>query len=143
VMHPVDAATVIAVGDLLYQDVDDAKPASDQADGGTEAGNQEAFHDLFLGVALEASAADETDPIRVCTKGRFTYTCPSATFEVGALIGASEAASGTALENQQVEGVATANLSIGVCSSRVNPAGTSVEVEIVSTIMNRGVQAIS
>ena len=38
VMLPVDSATVIEIGDLVYLDTDDAKPASAQADQGTEAG---------------------------------------------------------------------------------------------------------
>lgn len=143
VLSPVDSATVIAVGDLVYLDTDDAKPASSLADTGTEAGNQEGFHDLFLGRALQASANGETTPILVATKGRFTYTCPSATFEVGSLIGMSENAGGTALLPQQVEGVATANLAIGRCAKRVNPAGTSVEIEIVSTIMHGGPQTVA
>lgn len=142
VLMAVDSATVIAVGDLLYLDTDDAKPAGDAADAGTEAGNQEAFHDAFLGRALQASASGQTTPILVATKGRFTYTCPSGTFEVGALIGASENAGGTALLDQQVEGVATANLAIGRCSKTVAVAATSVEVEIVSTVLYGGPQAM-
>lgn len=143
VSAPVDSGTVIAVGDLIYYDTDDAKPASSLADAGTEAANQEAFHDAFLGIALDASADGETADIRVATKGRFTFTCPSATFEVGALIGASENAGGDALEAQQVEGVATANLAIGRCSSRVNPAATTVTVDVVSTVMYGGPQAMA
>ena len=44
VMIPVDSATVIEIGDMVYQDVDDAKPAASQADQGTETGNQQLFH---------------------------------------------------------------------------------------------------
>ncbi len=32
VMLPVDSTTVIEIGDLVYLDTDDAKPASSQAD---------------------------------------------------------------------------------------------------------------
>jgi hypothetical protein len=143
IVIPVDSATVIEIGDLVYLDTDDAKPASSQADAGTEAANQEAFHDLFAGVAMQRSRAADTAPIRVATRGVFEFPCPSASFEVGALIGASENSGGDGLEDQQVEGVATANLSIGRCAKRVNPAATTVLVDIVATISHGGPQAMA
>ena len=143
VVIPVDSATVIEIGDLVYLDTDDAKPANSLADGGSEAANQESFHDLFAGVAMQRSRAGDTDPIRVATRGVFECPCPSATFEVGALIGASEDAGGTFLLDQQVEGVATANLAIGRCAKRVNPAATTVLVDIVATISHGGPQTVA
>jgi hypothetical protein len=129
VFCPVDSATVIEIFDLVYLDTDDAKPASDQSDGGSEAVNQASFHNTFLG---------NTDPIPVATKGLFECDCPSATFEVGALIGPSENEAGNALLNQQVEGVAAVHLAIGRAARRVNPAGTRVLIEIVSSVMAGG-----
>ena len=143
VVLPVDSATEIEIGDLVYLDTDDAKPASSLADGGSEAANQESFHDLFAGVAIQRSRAGDTDPIRVATRGVFEFPCPSATFEVGALIGASENGAGDALLDQQVEGVATANLAIGRCAKRVNPAATTVLVDIVATISHGGPQTVA
>jgi hypothetical protein len=143
VVIPVESATVIEIGDLVYLDTDDAKPASAQADAGTEAANQEAFHDLFAGVAMQRSRAGDTTPIRVATRGVFEFPCPSSTFEVGALIGASENGGGNALLNQQVEGVAAANLAIGRCAKRVNPAATTVLVDIVATISHGGPQTMA
>jgi hypothetical protein len=140
---PVDSDTVIEVGDLVHLDTDDAKPASSLADAGIEVANQEAFHDAFAGIAMDPSSAGATSPIRVATKGRFSYTCPSATFEVGALIGASENQAGDQLLDQQVEGVATANLAIGRVSKRVNPADTQVEFELVSTMLYGGPQTMA
>ena len=78
VMLPVDSATVIEIGDLVYLDTDDAKPASAQADQGTEAANQELFHDKFAGVAMQASRSGDTQPIRVATTGVFEFDCLSA-----------------------------------------------------------------
>jgi hypothetical protein len=143
VVIPVDSATVIEIGDLVYLDSDDAKPASSQADAGTEAANQEAFHDLFAGVAMQRSRAGDTAPIRVATRGVFEFPCPSSTFEVGALIGASENGGGNGLEDQQVEGVATANLALGRCAKRVSSAATTVLVDIVATISHGGPQTIA
>ena len=142
VMLAVDSATVIEIGDLVYLDTDDAKPAASQADQSSEAANQELFHDKFAGVAMQRSRAGDTDPVRVATTGVFEIACPSETREVGQLLGVDEAASGTALENQKVDDVATVNLSIGRCAKRVNPADTKVLVDIVSTIGRGGPQAV-
>jgi hypothetical protein len=140
VMLPVDSATVIEIGDLVYLDTDDAKPASAQADQSSEAANQELFHDKFAGVAMQASASGDTQPVRVATAGVFEFACASATFEVGDLVGADENAAGNALEDQVVAGVATANLAVGRCAKRVNPAGTRVLVDLVSTVLRGGPQ---
>lgn len=139
-MLPVDSATVIEIGDLVYLDTDDAKPASSQADQGVEAANQELFHDKLAGVAMQASRDGETQPIRVATTGVFEFDCVASTFEVGDLIGADENSGGVALEDQVVAAVATANLAVGRCAKRVNPAGTRVLVDVVSTIGRGGPQ---
>src|SRR5688572_30096038 len=90
VVLPVDSATVIEVGDLVYLETDDVRPAGQQTDAGSEASNQEAFHDKFAGVAMQRSRAGDTSPIRVATRGVFEFDCASATFEVGALVGSCE-----------------------------------------------------
>ncbi|MDX1961833.1 MAG: hypothetical protein SFX18_01690 [Pirellulales bacterium] len=143
VMLPVDSATVIEIGDLVYLDTDDAKPAGSQADAGTEAANQEAFHDKFAGVALQRSRAGDTAPVRVATRGVFEFDCPSTACEVGALFGASENSGGTALLNQQIETVATVNLAVGRCVQRNSPAGTKALIEIVSTVVHGGPQPVA
>lgn len=141
VVLPVDSATAIEIGDLVYLATDDARPASSQADQGTEVANQELFHDNFAGVAMQRSRAGDTQPIRVATTGVFEFVCPSGTFEVGALVGVDEATSGTALEDQQVAAVATPNLAVGRCAKRVAAADTKVLIEIVGTISYGGPQA--
>ena len=78
----VDSATVIAIGDAVYLDTDDAKPASEETYLSSLTLTQEAFHDHFLGVASQRSLAAETDDIRVSAAGVFEFACASATFEV-------------------------------------------------------------
>jgi hypothetical protein len=90
---------------------------------------------------MQASASGDTLPIRVATTGVFEFDCASATFEVGALLGTDENGAGTALLNQTVGGVAGPNAAVGRCAKRVNPAGTRVLVDIVSTVMKGGPQA--
>ena len=141
IVIPVDASTVIEIGDLVYLDTDDAKPASSQADQGTEAGNQALFHNKFAGVAMQRSRVGDVDPIRIATTGVFELACAAATFEIGALVGASENGAGNALEDQRVEAVAGAHLAVGRCAKRVSPADTKVLVDIVSTVMYGGPQS--
>lgn len=141
VMLPVDSSTVIEIGDLMYLDTDDVKPASALSDAGDEAGNQEALHDGFAGIAMQASASGDTSDIRVATTGVFEFDCAAATFEVGDFVGASENGAGNALENQIVKAASGANLSIGRCAKRVASSGTKVYVDVVSTALKGGPQA--
>ena len=141
VMVPVDSATVIEIGDLLYLDTDDAKPASDQADQGTAGANQQEFQGKFVGVAMQCSASGETGSIRIATSGVFEFACDATTFEIGDLLGPPENSSGTALENQKLEVVGSEASALGRCAKRVNPARNKVLVDIVSTVMRGGPQA--
>jgi hypothetical protein len=140
VVAAVDAATVIEIGDLLWQDTDDAKPASALPDLETEAANQAALAHAFLGVAMQRSRAGEAAPLRVATTGVFEFDCPSGTFELGDLLGADENAAGNALLNQQVAKVATSAGAIGRIAKRQAAATTSVLVDIRSTVMTGGVE---
>jgi hypothetical protein len=142
VLLPVDSATVIEIGDLVYLDTDDAKPASAQVDQGTKGSNQQMVHDFFAGVAMQASRSGDTQPIRVATTGVFELDCVSATAEVGDLMGIDENVAGIALLNQTVIKVSTANAAVGRCAKRVNPAGTRVLVDIVSSVLKGGTQTI-
>ena len=143
VVAAVDSASVIEIGDLLYQDTDDAKPASSQADQSSETANQELFVDSFLGVAMQRSRSGDTDPIRVASTGVFEFDCPSGTFELGDLMGVDEASSGTALENQQVASVAASTYAVARVAKRVATAATSVLVDIRSTVMAGGIEGTS
>lgn len=111
----VDTDTVIEIGDLVYYDAtnDEILPASSLADAGTPAGNQEAIHDLFVGMAMQASGAGDTKDVRVCIEGVVEMDCASASFAPNDFVGVAENAGGDGLEDQKVIGVATANLSIG------------------------------
>jgi hypothetical protein len=139
VIAAVDANTAIEIGDLVYQEVDDARPASSQLDQGSEATNQELFVTKFLGVAMQRSRAGETTPIRVATTGVFEFDCPSGTFELGDLVGPDENAAGNALLDQQVAKVAEGQLAVGRVTKRQAAAVTSVLVDIRSTVMTGGV----
>ena len=139
VIAAVDAATVIEIGDLVYQETDDVRPASSQADQNTKEANQELFTSKFLGVAMQRSRVGETAPIRVATTGVFELDCPSGTFELGKLMGVNENAAGTALLNQQAISVAQGNRAIGRVAKREATAAISVLVDVRSTVMTGGV----
>ena len=141
VMVPVDAGTVIEIGDLVYLETDDVRPASAQSDQGSLAANQSLFHGKFAGVAMQSSPDGSSTAIRVATRGVFEFDCTTATFEVGDLIGLDENAAGTLLEDQKVVAASAAEEAIGRCARRANPAESRVLVDIVSTILYGGPQA--
>jgi hypothetical protein len=141
VVLAVDSATVIEIGDLLYLDTDDAKPASSQTDAGSEAANQDLFVDNFVGVAMQASRAGDTENIRVATTGVFEFDCAAATFEIGDLIGVDENSDGDALENQKVVKVNDSTQAIGLVAKRFTSNTTSVLVDVRSTKLGYGVKA--
>ena len=144
VMLAVDADTVIEIGDLIYFDTDDAKPASAVSYGVNLAASQETFHDSFAGVAMQASAAGETTPIRVATSGVFEFPQAAATVQVGTRMGVDDNAMADGLLNQQVISVAAGNpeRAIGRCA-RLASSATSVLVSIQSTLMSDGPQALA
>ena len=142
IMSDVDSATVIAIGDLVILDTDDAKPASAIAWDTNIATTQEAMHDKFLGIADSRSQSGETEQVRVNTSGVFEFDCASATFELGALVGVAKA-SGDGIESQKVVAVATANLAIGRVAQRYGTATTRVRVAIDSVVMTGGPRAMA
>ena len=139
VVAAVDSGTVIEIGDVVWLDTDNAKPASDQADQGSETDNQTLLSSNFLGVAMQRSRSGDTDPVRVATTGVFEFDCPSGTFELGDLISVDENSGGTFLLNQQVDSVADSAYAVARVAKREPSATTSVLIDIRSTIMTGGV----
>jgi len=142
VVAAVQSATVIEIGDLVYQDTDNVKPASSQADQGSETANQELLADNFLGVAMQRSRSGDTTPVRVAATGVFEFDCPSGTFELGDLVGADETG-GDTLMDQQVAKVSSSRYAIGRVARREAAATTSVLVDVRSTVMTGGVEGSS
>ncbi|MBS0207803.1 MAG: hypothetical protein JSS27_02515 [Planctomycetes bacterium] len=141
VVLPVLSGTVLEIGDLVYLDSGTALPAAALADAGSKAANQQAFHAKFAGVAMQRSRVGDVNPIRVATTGVFEFDCAAATFMVGDKLGPEQPTGTTALANQQVAAVSAMNETIGRCAKLVNPAGSQVLVDIVSTLMYGGPQA--
>lgn len=141
VMLPVLSSTEIEIGDLIYLDTDNAKPASSAFDQGTLEINQTYFREEFVGIAMQASIAGDVASIRIATSGVFEFVCDTSTFELGDLIGPTENAAANALVNQKVESVNTTSFALGRCAKRVDPASSRVLIDIVSQIMKGGVQA--
>jgi hypothetical protein len=139
VVAAVDSSTVIEIGDLIYQDTDDAKPASSMAWTTNLAGTQGAFTPKFLGVAMQRSRSGDTAPIRVATSGVFEFEWASATAELGVRVGAASNTGGTALENQKVVAVSNNAYAIGRVAKRLATAATTLLVDINSTVMDGGI----
>jgi len=135
----VQAATTIDIGDLLWQDTDNAKPAAALANHGNKTANQQALAQDFLGVAMQRSRMGDTAPVRVATTGVFEMDCAGSTFELGDLVGADTDAAGDTLLNQQVAKVGRAAQAIGRAARRAASTTASVLVDVRSTIMTGGV----
>lgn len=131
-----DGSLAVDLYDFLFLDTDDAKPASQLADTGTELGNQQAFGPVFLGVAGEAKlAADGSGDIRVLTDVQAEYDCASDTFELGDLVTVDEAASGTELESRKLVKTADTTAAIGHVVKREPAATTRVQVRLMSNVV--------
>jgi hypothetical protein len=134
----VDSATVIEVGDMVYLDTDDAKPASTAALWNTsETLTAQALKDSFLGIAMDASAAGETDTIRVSRSGVHRMTCASAAYEIGATVGGDQDGASLFLHAQQVKATAAATETIGIVQQSTNGASvTKILVRIFSQTLD-------
>jgi len=145
VVAAVDAETVIEIGDLVWQDGDDAKPAAALECTGRIIYGHAEFANNFLGVAMQRSCGVAGPKpkrwIDVATTGVFEFDCMLDTFELGQLIGADENAAGNALLNQQVGKVLKSRCAIGRVAKRQERAVASVLVDIRSTVMTGGVYA--
>ena len=135
VVAAVDSATVIEIGDLLFLDTDDVKPASSKTWSANLAGTQDLFADKFLGVAMQRSRSGDTTQIRVATAGVFEFDCASVVAELGDAIGPASNSGGTALEDQKVAKVSNLNYAIGRVAKREATASTTLLVSIQSTLM--------
>lgn len=130
----VAAATAIEIGDLVFRDDDGSpKPASMQADQGSEQANQRWFAERFWGVAMRRSKSGETAPIKLATTGVFEFDCPSDYFEMDELVGVDENAAGIALLNQQVTKVRE-GCAVGRVAKREATPKTLVLVQIQSHV---------
>jgi len=118
-VYPVPASTAIAVGDALYWDVANnvARPLALLADALTQPLNQRNAARFFIGFALDQrlAATATAGTMLVLHEGTVDAPCASTTWVVGDLVGAVEAASGIALENNVFAKVTADALAIGVC----------------------------
>ena len=139
---PVDSSIVIEVGDLVYLNTDDVRPAgSFTYVSGNLAQTQANFRRDFLGVAMTASASGETVPVSVATRGTLEMPCAAATFEIGDMVAPDDNAGGDTLEDQQVIAVGE-NAYGGILrvSKRYGSNTTRVQCEIVDSCADRAPQ---
>lgn len=144
----IDSATTVAVGDLMWHDTDDAKPASHtNLWTGTEAGSAGKLAEKFLGVARSAHSSSSPNlyvanrtTIEVETMGVYEYPCTSATFEVGDLVRGKKD-TGNSFLAQEVEKTTVESLAIGKVVKRYATATTRVEFQILGVVNPGGRKA--
>lgn len=137
---PGTVASAIYVGDFVVLTSNKAIPASSLGDAGTKAQNQEAAHDVFLGVAQDAKLAGDTRDILIATAGEFCYPCTAlgSASDIGAFVGMAGTGSAGAVgvADQSVEIVATANLAIGKLSRPAATGDTVLYFELAPAVTN-------
>lgn len=141
---PVDSAIVIESGDMVFNNVDDVRPADQFAyvTANLDA-TQANFAAKFQGVSMESSPAGETRDITIRTCGVFEFECASATFEQGDLVGPDDNAVPDELLNQQVIAIGLNGYgAIGRVHRRYGVATTRVLVEIFQPSMSPSTRII-
>lgn len=128
--YAVDSATVIEVGDLLWHDTNDVKPASDFTWDTNIATTQRAFAKKFVGVAQTRSASGNTDPVQVNMAGVHQFACASAAHEIEDYLAPANSGSST-LEDQTVIKVTDSTLAIAKVAKREAVATTTVQADII------------
>jgi hypothetical protein len=142
-MLPCASAKAVAKEDLVGVSSGLLVKASDQAWDTDLATTRAAFVALFLGVAAQTKPADGSAhgnagdnllKVRVNTGGVHTFACAAGTYTVGQWVGPAKQ-TGNALENQILEGVASAAQAIGKVAGREGVNPSKIEVEILSTMI--------
>lgn len=134
--NAVDSATVVARGDMLflyqYSLYDHVKPAADITWNSSLATTQADFAALFLGIAYEASASGETDPISVDVSAESVYyfDVASSAYDIGDPLGPDKA-SGNALLSQTLE-IAAITSSVAQAQEQKTSAVTRLKVSFAS-----------
>ena len=132
----------ITPGDLLVYTsaADVAQPASSVPHGASEAADQQAVHDKFLGVAQTTVHADgQPIKLRAAVNGVFNMVASGA-IQFGSLVGT--VTTGTMIENRKVKTVTNKKYAIGTAQSSATD-GQNVQVRIVSVIFDDGRVAIA
>jgi len=131
----VDSATEIAMGDLVYLDTDDIKPASSETWSTDLAGTQANFVNHFLGIALANHAAGsgiELDfPVDISPYSVYEMDSNEETHELGDMLTPIKA-SGNALVANKLKKTTTASVACARCMRRDPTALNRVLVRIQS-----------
>ncbi|MCW8137874.1 MAG: hypothetical protein KIT58_03125 [Planctomycetota bacterium] len=117
----VDTAREVDVGDLVYQEADDARSFASLADQGTETANQAYVAERFLGVCAKGkvgTAAAGEALINRDPNAEYRFPCEEESFEVYDLVGAAENDAGNALLPQALAKVSDPARAIGYAARR-------------------------
>jgi len=149
VRTPVAASVGIVNGDAIIEVSGVGTPAANLTTTGltTLALMQAAVHDAFLGISLDQRLAsqDKAGNILTATAGRFSMPCAdsASAYNIGQLFGFNGTLANSVYtpKNQEVVAVASEYLAIGRVAKAVAAHATTVELEIVSTMLTGGPQA--
>ena len=147
VLGLVNPGTEIEIGDLVYQEIDDIRPASAIPNQGSTPANQRYFVCRFLGHASQRHRANHTpaddNDARCNTAGVHEYECAAqaVAYPLGERFGPAADAAGTGLQDQFVVRVGADDLAVGRLARRAAIGATSVLIELISEVMAGGLDA--
>lgn len=133
--YPVDSASVIEIGDMLWLDTNDLKPASAFTWDTDLATTQAAFVNKFVGIAVHQSASGDTDPLDadISADSVYEFAVASGTYELGGLLGpdAYTTPSPDQLHDQILETAVTTS-ACAIAQERAASAVTKLRVKFAS-----------
>ena len=137
-----NGSIAVAVGDLLYHEVDDIRPFSSLADQGSATANQAYASKRFAGVSADARNVGDTQALTIFpvdTDVEVEIDCVSSTFEIGDYVKPTEVSGANGLENQKVERTTQKHLAIGTVTKRQGSAVTRVQCRLLSRMARHAV----
>lgn len=137
---PVDSATVIEPGDMVWLDTDDYKPASAFSWTSSLAVTQAAFRPKFAGIAITGSASGETKNITIARPGYgfFEMDMDSDSYVAGALVGPAKDPDANLLMDQKLDDAVGAG-AIGKVVEAVGASSVRALVQFESILMGTGI----
>lgn len=137
---PIDptVASEIKSGMFLILASSKAALPSTMSDAGTTAQNQEAAHDVFLGVAMDAHVTGDTKQILVAAEGDGEFPCTALgqAYDVGQYFGleGTGTAAAVGVSDTVVIPVATANLAVGRLYKAAASGATTVSLRFAGVL---------
>jgi hypothetical protein len=137
VTAPFDGSIAVNVGDLMFLDADDVKPASSLTWDTDEATTQRAFGPRFVGIAHQSRLAIDATAVAQFPVVRdiiIEMDCESGTYALGDLVAPAENGDSDGLENQKLTKTTDPAAAIGRVVQQYDAPTTRIKVRLTSNV---------